>query len=93
MVADGVLEQRLVHVADWLLEVDESDLSPSAFNAFLRIRDIKVAVPIISHVEIIPRDIGKQNAKAASLAVLDLLFDRVGQAMIGFGQLPTAAGP
>ncbi len=78
LVAEGDLEQRLAHVADCLLQVDDRHVPPAALNAFVRVRNTVIAVPRVLRDGIIPRDVGKQNAKAAALGVLDLLVTELG---------------
>ena len=73
LVAEGDLDMRLTHVAGCLLQIDDDDVPPAALQAFERVRDPLIANPMVLSGEMIARDIGQQEARAAALGVLDLL--------------------
>ncbi len=73
LVGKGDLNLRLTQVAGFLLQIDDDDVPASALEAFERVRDPLIAKPMIAHGDMVPRDLGEQEAKAAALGVLDLL--------------------
>ena len=78
LVVEGDLGMRLTHVAGCLLQIDDGDVPPAALQAFERVRDPLIAKPMVARGEMIARDIGQLEARAAALGVLDLLVTEMG---------------
>ena len=78
LVAEGELNMRLTLVAGSLLQLDDDDVPPGVLPAFDVVRDPLIARPLVVKGEMVPRNLGAAEARAAALGVLDLLVAELG---------------
>ena len=78
LVAEGDLNMRLTLVAGSLLQLDDDDVPPAALGPFELVRDPLIAKPLVVRGQMVPRELGEAEARAAALGVLDLLVAELG---------------
>ena len=69
----GDLNTRLTYAAGGLLQIDDEDVPAGMLVEFERVRDPLIGKPMVAKGELLPRDFGPVEAKAAAQAIVDLL--------------------
>ena len=73
LVDHGDLNTRLTYAAGCLLQIDDDDVPAGALERFELVRDPLIRTSMVSKGEMVPRDLGPPDAKAAAQAIVDLL--------------------
>ncbi len=73
LVDHGDLNTRLTYAAGCLLQIDDDDVPVGALARFEYVRDPLIRKSMVTNGEMVPRDFGPPDAKAAAQAIVDLL--------------------